>query len=294
MAGTGESMAVVRTDRTPQLFHRCLPVRYDVPHGPTCRSRLLTTFALQRSGQHLVIDWMCRGLIDALHVNNCRFARERLSLVLRPLMGRRVVYTSSGIHDSGVQGIKAYRKSLPPTTPNNLIYSLENQSLAHQAVRRLVARFDPYVIVILRDPANWLASSLRHGLQSKETLRGNIGILKEYLRIADGLTASAENRVLAINFNRFTEDEAYRRTLADRIGLSSFDQAEEALQHTPDFGGGSSFKHVRGPSSGVSDRHLEYREDDFFQAALRDPELMTLAEAFFGTLPYVSAVAAAR
>jgi hypothetical protein len=287
-------MDAVRTDRAAELFDRYLPVRFDVPHGRACRSRLLTTFALQRSGQHLVIDWICRGLVEALHVNNCRFAREGLSLVLRPLMGRRVVYTASGIHDSGVLGRRAYRKSLPPTTPSNLIYSLENQSLAQHDVKRLLAKFDPYIVVILRDPANWLASSLRHGLHSKETLRGNIGILKEHLRFAGELATSANARAIAINFNRFTDDEAYRRTLADRIGLTSFDRAEQALHHTPDFGGGSSFKNVRGQSRDVSDRYLEYREDGFFQGALDDPELVMLAGAFFGTLPGVPAVAAAR
>jgi hypothetical protein len=266
------------------MFSRYLPIRYGEPHRRGCHRRLLTTFALQRSGQHLVIDWICRGLVEALHVNNCRFVREGLSVVLRPLMGRRVLYTSSGIHDSGVQGRRAYRKSLPPTTPANLIYSLENQSLAQREVRKLSARFDPYIIVILRDPANWLASSLRHGMHSKETLRSNIGILKDYLRFAGGLTATANSRAIAINFEKFTGDEAYRRTIAERIGFTSFERAEEALQHTPDFGGGSSFKDARGRSSGVHDRYLEYREDGFFQAVLSDPELVMLAEAFFGTL----------
>jgi hypothetical protein len=284
-------MDAVRTDRAARLFDRYLPVRFDVPHGRACRSRLLTTFALQRSGQHLVIDWICRGLVEALHVNNCRFAREGLSLVLRPLMGRRVVYTASDIDDSGVQGKRAYRKSLPSTTPSNLIYSLENQSLAQHDVKRLLAKFDPYVIVILRDPANWLASSLRHGLHSKETLRDNIGILKEYLRFAGGLTATANSRAIAINFERFTGDEAYRRTIAERIGFTSFERAEEALQHTPDFGGGSSFKDARGRSSGVHDRYLEYRADGFFRATLDDPELIELAGAFFGPLPALGAVA---
>lgn len=286
MARSGARVDAVKPDRAARLFDRFLPVRYDVPHGSACRSRLLTTFALQRSGQHLVIDWICRGLVDALHVNNCRFAREGLSLVLRPLMGRRVVYAADEIGDSGQQGRRAYLKCLPSMTPPNLVFSLENQSLGQPAVKRLLAKFTPELILILRDPANWLASSLRHGLHSRETLRGNVAILKEYLTLANDRAASANGGAVVINFNRFTEDDAYRRALAERIGLASFERAETALQHTPDFGGGSSFKDVRGQSRGVSDRYLEYQDDEFFQSVLRDAELMALAETFFGRVPY--------
>jgi hypothetical protein len=267
------------------MFSRYLPIRYGEPHRRGCQSRLFTTFALQRSGQHLVIDWICRGLVDAVHLNNCRLFRAGLKVVLTPITGRRVVYSPSAIHDSGVQGRRAYRRSLPQRTPSNLVYSLENQSLEQYEIRKLLSRFHPFLIIILRDPANWLASSLRHGMHGNETLKANIKILKEYLRFANGLEATGGSHGTAINFNRFTEDESYRRMIAEKLNLVSFKRAEEALQHTPDFGGGSSFNDRQGRSNGVHDRYLEYRDDAFFREALKEPELITLVETFFGTLP---------
>jgi hypothetical protein len=271
--------------RAGDFFARCLPARYDKPFDASGQSRLLTTFALQRSGQHVVIDWICRGLVDALHLNNCRFYREGWSVILTPMMGRRVVYSRDAIQDSGVQGRRAYRRSLPERTPANLVYSLENQSLNHQSARRLLARFHPYVVVILRDPANWLASSIRHGLHDRATLKANIAVLKEYLRFAHEHLSNGSGRGVAINFNRFTNDDGYRRALAEKLELAGFDRAEDALRHTPDFGGGSSFKAEQGQSTSVHDRFLEYQSDPFFQAALQDPELIALAEPFFISLP---------
>jgi hypothetical protein len=270
------------------IWSRYLPVRYDQPYDPSGDSRLITTFALQRSGQHLVIDWICRGLVDALHLNNCRFYRDGWSVILTPMTGRRVVYSRDAIQDSGIQGRRGYRASLPEHTPGNLVYSLENQSLNHHSVRRLLARFRPFVVVILRDPANWLASSIRHGLQDRATLKANIDIFKEYLRFAADHLSNGSGRGVAISFNRFTNDAAYRHALAEKLGLAGFERAEGALRHTPDFGGGSSFKSDQGQSTSVHDRFLEYRGDPFFQSALQDRELIALAEPFFGPLPGLS------
>ena len=135
---------------------------------------IFVSFGLQRSGQHLMIEWICRGLLpDTLHLNHCVFFRDGLSFKLTPFNGRRVIYCNETIDDSGAQGQSDFNKSLPYPSPQHLFFSLEDRSPEENDEKAFIKSHNPFLVFFLRDPANWLASGLRHGLHDPESLRDN-------------------------------------------------------------------------------------------------------------------------
>ena len=265
-----------------QSLSSVVPVTYCVPFDASGQQRLMTSFGLQRSGQHLVIDWICRGIKDVVHLNHCRFTRKGITKVLTPLTGRRVIYRDGGKDDSGVQGRDKLKTSLPAELPETLFYSVESVSLKSGSFKNLLKKFRPLTIVIVRDPANWLASSLAHG-QAKATLSKNIQVLKEYLQFSLDAISENEPDCLSIDYTKFIASENYRNRLASRLGVTEVEEAEKALTSTPDFGGGSSFGKTE--TTTTLCRWMKYQDNPFFRSALADAHLIELAHQFFENPP---------
>src|SRR5690606_33824407 len=96
-------------------------------------------------------------------------------------------------------------------------------------------------VLVLRDPANWLASSLAHGRASPEELVEKRDRLIQYLEHALGVKDHLGAPAVAVDFPRFTVDASYRAALAVTLDLTALEAAEAALDAVPSFGGGSSF-----------------------------------------------------
>lgn len=71
--------------------------------------RLFVTFSLRRTGQHAILNWICRQLQDegVTHFNNCGlshrqfgFVKRQRPTVIKPINGRFLVYGRGGIKDS--------------------------------------------------------------------------------------------------------------------------------------------------------------------------------------------------
>ncbi|MEO1132189.1 MAG: hypothetical protein AAFX40_05710, partial [Cyanobacteria bacterium J06639_1] len=239
--------------------------------------------------QHVVINWICRGLVDAIHLNNCCFKRKTFRYVLTPITGRRVIYSQDTIDDSGVQGIDHFISSLPLECPANLFYSLEDQSTVGEQVCKLdtvrsrLAR-SPITILVLRDPANWLASSFSHGRSSREFVMRKLGLFIEYLEKAVAAIHQPDPHLISVNYNQFISDRAYRTQLAEKLHVKDFENAEEALGMTVKFGKGSSFKGDR-RSKSTLERWQIYRDDEVYRDTLKHARLRELSQQFFGELP---------
>jgi len=92
-----------------------------------------------------------------------------------------------------------------------------------------------------------------------------------------------DKRYLIINFNSFIKNSDYRMSLANRLELASFNDAEKALGAVPDFGGGSSFGGRRTEARiGVEDRWRQYASHPLFLEVLARPRLRQLGKQFFG------------
>ena len=112
-----------------QTIRNILPTRYFLSSKEIGDRKIFLTFAPMRSGQHAVIDWICKGLSDGvIHFNLCGFLREGLLYRLWPWNGRRVIYYDTGKSDSGEQGQAKFREEKLENLPENLVFSMEHRT----------------------------------------------------------------------------------------------------------------------------------------------------------------------
>ena len=240
------------------------------------------SFSPQRSGQHLVIRWICLGLGEILHVNHVRPFAGLGGPVLLPMAGRTTLYGPAGEKDSG----KRNPRRLPDLAGSAAHYSAELWTMEDiapddplYADTSGVARRQNFLI--LRDPANWLASTRRHGKWGPAELRRKADIYLRTLRAAQA--SAAHHDTVVIRFNDFVADPGYRAALSARIPGHTLDRAETALSEVPDFGGGSSFDGNAGVAGqGVTYRWRTYAADAEFRTLLSGSELRQLAGEVFG------------
>ncbi len=254
-------------------------VALDHPYDKFSSSKLYLSFAMQRSGQHVVLDWFCRGLDEIIHLNHCRFYNRRGVSVLSPMTGRTTVYTQGNSHDSDKVGRFRNRKFLANYLEGkkDLIYTVEDFPHNSKYFNIIKEKFKPKTFLILRDPANWLASSIAHDKHSFAQLKINLENYKSYIR------AALDEDVLSINYTNFIQDIEYRKALAEIFSINEFENAEKALHRTPDFGGGSSFS--KGEDTDFLSRWKRYKDDARFIDLLNDAELIQLAKRYFTHLP---------
>lgn len=246
------------------------------------------SFSPQRSGQHLVIRWICLGLGEILHVNHVRGFPRLGGPVLLPMAGRTTLYSDTKEEDSG----KRSPHRLPNLANSSACYSTEFWTLEDIApddplYTEAIGYTDNFggdrlkTFLILRDPANWLASSRKHGKWGPAKLREKVEIYLRTLRVA---RESAErDDTVTIRFNDFVTDATYRAALSEQIPEHRLDRAEPALSEVPDFGGGSSFSgHSGVAGEGVSDRWRTYAADAEFRDLLSGEELRQIANEVFG------------
>jgi hypothetical protein len=173
-------------------------------------------------------------------------------------------------------------------------------------------------VLILRDPANTLASRLKmlDALTGIKDLRVVITYWKEIARAALAAEEQAAPATLVVLYNRWFSDEQYRRVLSRRLG-GRFSDA--SLRKVLGYGGGSSFdrtalsaelsvqyvarrwqkllwprtylrlplylKRLRGAREmKVMDRWREFQHDPRLLEAIEDPELRELSRRLFGDL----------
>lgn len=243
-------------------------------------NRVYFSFSPQRSGQHLVIGWLCRGLDDILHVNHVRLRRRGLVRHIEPVTGRVILYRGDAIQDFG----RLERGRLPDLSGMSFgkeFWNLEDIHPADPSYRAVGGAAPERVFVILRDPANWLASTFRMGRWTVEDVERKVDV---YLGTLQFCLAQRDNPACrVIRFNDFVSDAAYRKALSASLPGHDLSRSERALDEVPDFGGGSSFSGLTEKAgSGIENRWHAYAGDPDFRRLLKTPGLRTLSEAFFG------------
>ena len=249
-------------------------------HRP--ENEVFRSFSPQRSGQHLVIRWLCLGLDNILHVNHVRPFMGLRGPVLLPMAGRTTIFGPDGEDDSG----KRNPRRLPDLAHGSALYERElwtMEDIAPDDPRYAVSGQVAFrqVFLILRDPANWLASSLEHGKWGPTELRAKLHIYMQTLRAAH--KATNRDDTLVVLFNHFVANPGYRAALSATIDGHDLARAEPALSEIPDFGGGSSFNGKLGEAGkGVTERWQAYAADPLFRELLSQDGLRPLANEVFG------------
>lgn len=248
---------------------------------------------VSRSGSHAVQNWLCHQLPGDVcaHIDWCP----------RREAGRSVCeYRGDDLTRHGPE--RNYRPKKKAGA--NLVVMLENFDLNGWADEGFAGKFDE-VRVIARDPYNWLASAYkqfqRHGNQVKYltvgrplpvrigkgftkwygATMGGCALWTQHLKHAMGEENLIGQPVKAMDYNRWVADEAYRRQLAEGLGVEKF--TDRGFRDIPPHGGGSSWTKRRAlrPGSPTLTRYTEFAGFKEFQS-LVTPDMVRIGQEFFG------------
>ena len=144
-------------------------------------------------------------------------------------------------------------------------------------------------IIVLRDFKNWLASCIK--MAERDNPIDSIGYMSDY--IGDDQIAVYNNHcqlfdnpdTTYILYNRWVEDDSYRKDICDQLGLHFTDAARNQLSI---FADGSSFdgmKYIKTASlMKVNQRYKELEDHPTYKQVINDnPDVLSASDEIFGS-----------
>ncbi|MGV9199856.1 MAG: hypothetical protein ACOC4M_13685, partial [Promethearchaeia archaeon] len=140
-------------------------------------------------------------------------------------------------------------------------------------------------ILVIRDPYNLAASKYKSEKNKGYPLgryfnQGKIKLWISYAREYLGQTSFLENKI-TINYNRWVQDNNYRKNILNKINLSF----NEKYENVPEMGGGSSFdgtEYSNDPKKmKVLERWRYFKSDIYYLKLVSNPELYYLSSKIF-------------
>lgn len=220
-------------------------------------------WAMKRSGQHAIIEWIIahtEGPI--LHVNNPLFendnrfyhnlSKTEIAQDKQSKWVDKSLYLFN-VEDGNLAKHPAMvNKNLPlrkwPVIADNVPRSLRRWNMpakpkAHPITMRKGKSERVENILILRDPANFWASRIRVVDQQKKKPKLWFGapaldLYRQYLNEALGHTNYLPNKVI-VHFEKWNSDAEFRAQLGNRLNLTG--NYKQPFEKVSKFGGGSSF-----------------------------------------------------
>jgi hypothetical protein len=241
----------------------------------TPQDRRWRFLGLQRSGNHAVIQWCLAPLgAEIVFSNSARPERTR-----------------AGTPWVTAEALAAAR---------NVAFSLEDHALAYAGFGpvevALNHRFgdarDRVDILVMRDPFNLFASRLEAGYVPV-TMGGFsfVDFWVDYAREALGIAHRLHRaRLVVANYNRWSNDVAYRQELARQLDIPFTDAERDTVAP---FGGGSSFDGKAGSASALATdrRWLKFADNPAYLGLFRDRTVIELARRLFDLDPELDAFA---
>jgi len=288
----------------PADVERAVRLYYDggalMPRKPLLHARRQIAWCgMKRSANHPALNWLVSQLegevcfLNNLGGVNALLKRDRRRTSPLPCLPKELV----PVTEMAKRDLAA------------VVYSFEDFNYADVDYLPDVDAPDRMKVLILRDPYNLLAStnamssnkgqwsSLHNprqtGPPSRQALAKFVNIWKgharEFIRIRD-----ADNpEEVAINYNRYMTEDAYRDELRQRLRLDN--PTDVGMDAVPGNGKGSSFDRRkldgRGREGKYFDRWKVHASTLWYREAMQDPELTELAREIFGPLPAAECMA---
>jgi len=266
--------------------------------------------SMKRSGQHGVINWLGQQFENnTLHYNHCNKGWGNLEL--KPMHNNMVIYydninknVTNYFMDYKIDPIKArsLETKLNNTKFNNIVskfYNIEDLSLQEFMKNRMSSfkqmKNNGKVIIILRDPFNFIASCLQRK-KNPTGPNGNgtdvainiVSRLKTWVEHAKEIAKEQkllDKEFYFINYNEWFSSEDYRKKICEDLGLKFTDRG---LNSVVNYGHGSSFDREKfngsAQSMNVLSRWENFKDDDFYKSLLTN-EIIELSEKIFNFNP---------
>jgi len=218
---------------------------------------IIKVHALMRSGHHAVMDGIYHAMPnDKVFINNCKPNGKFHWFKLND--GKQ--------QKSGIEG-KLNKK--------NILMNFEHKNLKGDTWvndwRKLKA---DYNVIILRDPFNWLASSMNK-THFKQKVPLNMGLWVQQAEEILGITKHLPN-VIGVTYNQWVTSPEYRKAILDKMGLK-YDETYQLEK----FKGASSF----GKNEGYFERWRHFEKNADFLKKVKLPKVQDYSKKIFNFNP---------
>lgn len=245
---------------------------------------------MSRSGNHAIANWIYRQAPQPKLLLNCAEGKTDPFASCRPL--------STGLpwRTSPDQDVEAERGTGPFRRKALLMHTYEDSWLRHAFSTELEEAHDEWLgpsrrrieVLVVRDPFNLFASRLRMGASLSAGIARRIW--KQHARAALVPKAPRGHERMAILYNRWCTDRAYRAQIARQLGLEFTD---EGVEDVPACNGGSSFDTTsfdgRASEMATTDRWQMFRDDDRYWQIFDEETVALSAELFGPVIPSAAA-----
>ena len=263
--------------------------------------------AMKRSGQHGVINWLgCQSKNNTLHFNHC--IRGWKNKEFKPMRDNFVVY-----YDNKNNNIKNYffdhkinpnkNRMLNQELKNDTfkdvdfkMYNIEDLSLTKYIQNGMddfkQVKDNGKVIIILRDPFNFIASCLQRKINPPDAgatdvadnIKKRLDVWVEHAKEACGETNKIDGTYF-ISYNDWFISEEYREKICEDLGI---DFTDNGLNKVINYGSGSSFDREKYDGNAqkmkIMDRWENFKDNEKFNKLL-SPEIIRLSEKIFNFNP---------
>jgi hypothetical protein len=235
-------------------------------------SRVIHLVGLKRSGTHALANWLLGMDAGAVLLNNSPMKRFGLA----PPMARTLrnspipVHLHRGSEAIALDGNGRERRVRLEDGQSLVIVLWQSQSLDHLNTHPWLCGIEAastQVLLLLRDPFNWLASVYAKASASLDA-DGALAAWGEYAREYSRDSGKLP-QAIPISYNRWLSDRDYRGGIASQLALCGDDRYFRVV--TP-HAGGSSFDGMRFNGNAarmrLTDRWQHYADDRTYRRAL--------------------------
>lgn len=260
---------------------------------------------LRRTGNHAIINWIIKQSSGTVVFFNDIFINENpFQLIVNaidtddPDFSWRADRALNNRLYKGKEGIEILRREAKGDfiKKDLLIYSLEGyhpRLMAKKTIQRRHAMYfgnslEKFDIIILRDPYNLLASRLKNknvGLKTRSYLTTFADLWVAYAREFLDETNFSPYHKVAINYNKWAQEKAYRQQLADKLIIPFSDAGFHEITN---FGGGSSFDGSgKKKDLDVFGRWKHFKDDPTFLKVVSNDQLRHYSNLIFPEMGHI-------
>jgi len=227
------------------------------------KKKIIRVWALMRSGHHAIIDWIFYNLNSPkIFINNCR-NKTKFHYVV--------------VNEFGNKPKKFKLKEL--SNFKNIIVNFEHKNLnickdSNWGNLKKIAK--PIDVVVVRDPFNWVASSLSKKT-FKQPININMDLWKQYAN--ECLKENLISNRIPIKFNDWFSNSEYRKLIADRLKISNDEYIINKISTRSSFDGYKFKKNAQDMK--VLERWKKFKNDKRFLSHVNHKDVKKLSKKLF-------------
>ncbi|MBW3019670.1 hypothetical protein KY334_00065 [Candidatus Woesearchaeota archaeon] len=244
---------------------------------------------LQKSGNHLIIDWISESNKNYLHLNNISHNINSvfgLNLVRGSLKEEFRNYMINKISNFNVDNLicsyenkdfKIIFENKEFNDKFNKIFGEHKKSIIQKL---FCIKKKNYNILILRDPYKTFASLIFANIMNENNSKRFIELWKDY---GNNFLKNKNNNLITINYDFFVSNKEYRNKLANKLNIQNNESILNKMASQ-----GSSFEgcHFKGNirEMKILERWKNFIDNEFYKNIFKDKELIELSNKIFGEI----------